>query len=402
MSRESEPRFGLSADVVFCKECVMSNQRPTSSIEFKHTKQHQHRTLFIDEDGVCDACRFNEMKAQIDWQKREEELLTLLDKHRSKDGSYDCLVPGSGGKDSVFAAHVLKYKYGMHPLTVTWPPFLYTDVGWHNFKSWIDVGGFDNITFKPNGVIHRKLTLLAIENLLHPFQTFILGQKNLAPKMAIQFGIPLIFYGESETEYGNPISESTTALRNTSYYTFNNLDEIYLAGLSVSELTEAHGFSLGDLLAYLPADYNALERMNIDVHYLGYYLKWTPQEAYYYAVEHTGFQANSIRSEGTYSKYNSLDDRIDGFHYYTTYIKFGLGRATYDASQEIRNRHLTRDEAISLVNRFDGEFPEKYFQEVLDTLGLTPERFLELCDQFRSPHLWENRGGTWRLRHKVS
>ena len=82
--------------------------------------------------------------------------------------------------------------------------------------------------------------------------------------------------------------------------------------------------------------------------------------------------------------------------------QFGLGRATYDASQEIRNRHLTRDEAISLVNRFDGEFPEKYFQEVLDTLGLTPERFLELCDQFRSPHLWENRGGTWRLRHKVS
>src|SRR2546426_10961022 len=139
-----------------------------------------------------------------------------------------------------------------------------------------------------------------------------------------------------------------------------------------------------------------------EVHYLGYYLKWTPQESYYYAVEHTGFEANPVRTEGTYSKYNSLDDKIDGLHYYTTFIKFGIGRATYDAAQEIRNRHLKREEGVALVRRFDGELPIRYFQEVMDYIGLPPERFMELCDQFRSPHLWEKVGGEWKLRHRIS
>jgi len=136
-----------------------------------------------------------------------------------------------------------------------------------------------------------------------------------------------------------------------------HLSEIRLGGVAVQELFEKYGLELSDIQSYLPIDNENIKKSNIEVHYLGYYLKWTPQEAYYYAVEHTGFQANSERTEGTYSKYNSIDDRIDGFHYYTTYLKFGLGRASYDASQEIRNKHLTRDEGVALVKRFDGEFP---------------------------------------------
>jgi hypothetical protein len=191
-----EARFGLPEEVIFCKRCVMSNQRPSSSIEFQHTRNRNHRTLHIDEEGVCEPCRFAEIKEQIDWEQRERELLQVLDKHRREDGSYDCVVPGSGGKDSGYAAHILKYKYGMHPLTVTWPPIIYTDIGWKNFRNWIEVGGFDNVTFKVNGRVHRLLTKLAIENLLHPFQTFILGQKNLVPKLALSFGVPLVFYGD--------------------------------------------------------------------------------------------------------------------------------------------------------------------------------------------------------------
>jgi N-acetyl sugar amidotransferase len=395
-------KYGLPEQVAFCRRCVMSNQRPASAAEFRHTTDRRVTSLHIDAEGVCDACRFAEQKERIDWPRREEELQRLLDTHRRTDGGYDCIVPGSGGKDSAYAAHVLKYRYGMHPLTVTWPPILYTEIGWKNFRNWIEVGGFDNITFKPNGRVHRLLTRLAIERLLHPFQTFILGQKNLAPKMALQYRIPLIFYGENEAEYGNPIADNANSLRNKSFYAMEHLSEIFLGGTSIAELQERHGLSLNELTPYLPADHRALEESRIEVHYLGYYLKWTPQESYYYAVEHTGFEANPVRTEGTYSKYNSLDDKIDGFHYYTTYIKFGLGRASYDASQEIRNRHLTREEGIALVRRFDGEFPERYFQDVMECLGMTPERFHELCDEFRSPHLWERVDGAWRLRCPVS
>lgn len=398
-----EAKYGLPAQVVFCKRCVMSNQRPCSIPEFQHHPDRRGaKYLHLDAEGVCDACRVNEQKAHIDWRTREQELVRLLDSYRRTDGEYDCLVPGSGGKDSAVAAHVLKYRYGMHPLTVTWPPILYTDIGWKNFRNWIEVGGFDNVTFKPNGWVHRLLTRLAIEHLFHPFQTFILGQKNLAPKVAMKYGLPLVFYGENEAEQGNPIGDTATSLRDKSFYTMSNLSEVYLAGVSVPELIERHGLSLHDLRTYLPADGRELEQSQIQVHYLGYYINWIPQESYYYATEHTGFEANPLRTEGTYSRYNSLDDKIDGLHYYTTYIKFGIGRTSYEASQEIRNKHITREEAIALVRQFEGEFPERYFREVMDYLEMKPEQFLALCDAFRSPHLWQREGGEWTLRHQVS
>ena len=155
-------------------------------------------------------------------------------------------------------------------------------------------------------------------------------------------------------------------------------------------------------MPYIPANPEDIEKNDIEVHYLGYYLKWHPQECYYYAVEHGGFQAAPERTPGTYSKYNSIDDKIDDLHYYTTYIKFGIGRATYDASQEIRNKHITREEGVALVKKFDGEFPDKYFNEIMDYLEMKPERFRELCDEFRSPHLWLKEGDDWKLRYQVS
>lgn len=394
-------KYGLPSQVVFCKRCVMSNQRPSSSIEFKHTASSKKATLHIDEEGVCDACRFAEEKEKINWKQREKELIALLDKYRKKDGSYDCIVPGSGGKDSVFASYILKYKYGMHPLTVTWPPIMYTEYGYKNFKNWLDVGGFDNISFNRNGRVMRLLTKLAIENLLHPFQTFILGQKNLAPKIALKYKIPLVLYGENEAEYGSPIADSSSSLRNKSYFIMKHINEVRLSGVTIKELRNKYHISLADLTSFLPASEKELKKTNIDVRYLGYYLKWVPQENYYYAVEHAGFQARPFRTQGTYSKYNSIDDKIDDLHYYTTYIKFGLGRATYDASQEIRNRHLTREEGVALVKRFDGEFPDRYFSEVMDYLGMKPESFLKLCDRFRSPHLWRKVNKEWKLRHTV-
>lgn len=396
-----EVKYGLPREVKFCKKCVMSNQRPASTQEFKHTMQSKKVTLNIDETGTCDACRTAEQKNRIDWKKREEELLQLLDKYRRNDGQYDCIVPGSGGKDSAFQAHILKSKYGMNPLTITWPPILYTDYGYRNWKNWLDVGGFDNLMFTRNGRVMKTLTRLSIENLLHPFQTFILGQKNLAPKIAAKYGIPLIFYGENEAEYGNPIADNSTSLRDKSYFSFNNLDEIYLGGVSIKELGEKYEISKKDLMSFLPIESSELQNNNIEVHYLGYYLKWTPQEVYYYAVENTGFKARPFRTQGTYSKYNSIDDKIDDLHYYTTYIKFGIGRATYDASQEIRNNHITRDEGVALVKKFDGEFPDKYFNEIMEYIEMKPERFHQLCDQFRSPHLWEKRSEGWKLRHTV-
>ena len=136
---EHEAYYGLPEEVKFCNKCVISNQRPCSAVERKHTIKTQKETIFFDEEGVCDACRYQDIKAKIDWEEREKQLRKLCDKHRKEDGSFDCLIPGSGGKDSTFTAHVLKYKYNMHPLTVTWAPHVYTEIGWENFITWIEL-----------------------------------------------------------------------------------------------------------------------------------------------------------------------------------------------------------------------------------------------------------------------
>ena len=398
-----EPLFNLPKDVIFCKKCVMSNQRPASIPEFTHRFDRRGAVyLKINEDGICDACKHAEIKnSKINWEVREKELLKLLDKYRKSNGDHDCIVPGSGGKDSAFQAHILKSKYGMNPLTITWPPIIYTEYGYENFKNWVEIGGFDNITFKPNGIAMKKLTQLSIINLLHPFQTFILGQKNLAPKIAKNYNIDLIFYGENEAEYGNPIADNKTSLRDKSYHTFNNYDNIYLAGEKINDLIKYDEINISDIKTFLPLNHEEYSKTNIQIYYLGYYLKWIPQEAYYYAIENTGFKARPFRTEGTYSKYNSIDDKIDDLHYYTSYIKFGLGRASYDCSQEIRNNHITRDEALKLVRKFDGEIPKTYIDEVLNFLNIKTDHFFEICNKFRSPHLWKKTNSNWELIKNV-
>jgi N-acetyl sugar amidotransferase len=413
-----EAKYGLPHEVKFCRSCVISNQRPNSAVEYAHTNASRKETINIDRDGVCDACRVAETKNRtVNWTDREQQLAELCDRFRKSDGSYDCLVPGSGGKDSFYAAHILKHKFGMHPLTVTWAPHIYTPWGWRNMQAWIHAG-FDNHLCTPNGRTHRLLTRLAVEQLFHPFQPFIIGQKAFPPKMAVQHGIPLVFYGESEAEYGNPVASAQTAKRDWEYFTGHDKTKIYLSGVSLADLEENYGLDKSDLNVYMPAPPEQLQAVGVEVHYLGYYLKWHPQSCYYYSVEHGGFEASPERTPGTYSKYNSIDDRVDDFHYYTTYIKFGIGRATYDASQEVRSADITREEGVALIKRFDGEFPERFADELFRYLSVPPaefpvasrmfeqpvmdrEYFERLAEQFRSPHLWRYHRGAWQLRHAV-
>ena len=236
--------------------------------------------------------------------------------------------------------------------------------------------------------------------------------------MAHLFDIPLVFYGEDEAEHGNPIEDTKNAIRDEKYFSADQGKDFFLGGESYSNLIESYGLSQLDLDPYLPIQKSALKEKEIQVQYLGYYIPWHPQGAYYYAVENGGFIPSPERTLGTYSKYNSIDDKIDDLHYFTTYIKFGIGRATYDASQEVRNDEINRDEAIALVKKYDGEYPDRFENEIFEYLSIneeeftqaskmfehpmmTKEYFINLCDSFRSPHIWKREGGDWLLRESV-
>lgn len=394
--------FGLPRKVIFCKKSLISNQRPNSSIEFKTSKEQKKKTLFIDKAGISDSWKYSRIKLKINYDQREKKLLRLLEKHRGKHGKYDCIVPGSGGKDSCFASHILKNKYGMNPLTVTWPPILYTSYGYKNYKNWLNSDNLTNITPKRDEHTMKYLTKLAILNLMHPFQTFILGQKIFATKISIKYRIPLVFFGENEAEHGNPIADNNTSIRDSSYFTYKNLDKIFLGGVRIKDLISNHKLKYQNLKIFLPPEERELVKFNTETHYLGYYIKWIPQETYYYAVKNCKFRPRPFRTQGTYSKYNSIDDKIDDLHYYTTFIKFGIGRATYDVSQELRNNHLSINEGKKLIKKYDGEFPNRYFKEILDYLEIKESKFLKTLDKFRSPHLWKKEKKKWKLRHTVN
>ncbi len=400
--KQKSSKFGLPEKVTFCKKCVISNQRPSSSVEFKSKDPFNKLGINFENDGICSACKFNEEKEKnINWEIREEELLKLLDKHRKSDGSYDVVVPGSGGKDSAFTAHILKYKYGMNPLTITWAPHLYTEIGWENFTNWMHVGGLDNLLYTPNGRLHRTLTSLAFRNLLHPFQPFIVGQRLIGPSIAAKFGIDLVMYGENQAEYGNNIDENKSPKMKSDYFSIDKKKSIYLGGLPISEIIKKYNFTLNDFVPYFPINTDLYKELKINYQYLGYYIKWDPQECYYYAAENTGFKANIERTQGSYSKYSSIDDKIDPFHYYTTLIKFGLGRASYDASQEIRNDKITREEGIALVKKYDQEFPDVFFKEFLEYISVSESEFWNIIDKFRPEHLWRKENNKWILKHTI-
>jgi N-acetyl sugar amidotransferase len=239
--REFEKKItysGLPFEVNFCKKCVISNQRPTSTIEYKHTPNSIKETISFNEDGICDACCVKELKEkEIDWEKRERELVDLCEKYRGNGKDYDCIVPGSGGKDSFYVSHMLKYKYNMNPLTITWAPHIYTPTGLKNMENWVNAG-FDNYLVTPNRKIQRLLTRLSLENLFHPFQPFQFGQKFLAPKLALKLGINLIFYGENGAEYGNASGTLQSAKMDSNYYSIDEIEdnEIFIGGESLTSL----------------------------------------------------------------------------------------------------------------------------------------------------------------------
>ena len=385
----------LPEETKYCSKCVMSNQRPR---------------IVFNEEGVCGACQWAEEKENVvDWKERDRVFRDLLDKYRSKNGKYDVLVPCSGGKDSGSVAYKLKHEYDMNPLTVTWSPLLYAEIGFQNLQNMIS-SGLSNVLYTPNRLLQRKISKLGLVLIGNHFEAFGRGIQSYPIHVAIDLGIKLVMYGEQgELEYGG-----THENKDKPGPQFVNWELVYHKGASSRELIEfgvenkyLEKDDLKDpsLKYFMLPPLEEIKKHGIDLHWFGYHNKWVPQENYYYASENYSFKPNPEgHSEGTYNKYASLDDHIDPMHYYLSFIKFGIGRATSDAAHEIREGHLTREEGVALVHRYDHIFPDKYFDDFLRYVDMTAEEFWEVVDAYREkrPNLWEKVNGEWELKHRVS
>lgn len=381
----------LPKDVRFCKRCVMSNQRPR---------------IIFDNEGICSACRYSEVKNfNKDWHILAKEFADLCDKHRSSNGGYDVIVPCSGGKDSSTIAHRLKHEYKMNPLCVTFSPPVYSEIGWKNLRNFID-SGFDHSLISPNGVVNRGLTKAGFVHLGDHNEIFDHGQMGAPFAEALRHNVKLVIYGENgEAEYGGTTDNNDKPGMpwedfERCYYS-TGLDDLIRIAKDMGYIKQDTQPNTFDV--YRLPSIDKLQSLGIEMHWFAYYHNWVPQENFYHAAKYTGFLANPEgRTEGTYSKYAQLDDLTDPFLYYMMFIKYGFGRATSDAAHEVRDGHITRDEAIALVNRYDDEFPARHFETFLDYVDLTEKEFWDVLDKFRLSHIWCKVDGEWKLRNTVS
>jgi len=383
----------LPSEVSFCTNCVVSNQRPQ---------------ITFDERGVCSACQWSlEKDNSVDWDNREKELEELGEKYRSRTGKFDCVVPGSGGKDSAFVAHQLRHRWGMNPLCVTFAPFDWTPAGWRNLNNFAQTGNL-NLICQSDGVLQRKLANLAFEAKGDAFEPFAFGQKGYAYNIAVQYGIKLIFYGENGSlEYSGLGSHKDKSHEATeewaeNYYKGSSFEDLVRLGIEKGSLEK--NLLTDERLRFYTPPLEQANDLGVEMHWYSYYQKWIPQENFYYAARHTGFETNDEgRTSGTYTKYASFDDRTDDFHFFMGLAKFGMGRASRDAQQDIRRHHLTRDEGARLVQLYDQEFPEKNFRWFLAYLDITEDYFWEVVHFYMGrSNVWKKEYGKWILKQVVS
>ena len=351
--------------------------------------------VVFDSEGVCNACLTAKEKPQIDWDARRTEFHDYVERHRARSGPYDCIVPWSGGKDSSYIAHRLKFEFGLNPLLVTFSPLLPNEVGAHNREELLKLG-FDHLMIRPNQFVSRKLTRRFFTERGNPKVHWDAGVNAAPVQAAVNYRIPLVFYAEhGESEYGGLVlSEEHRKVRDFTEVLEHQIGDDPI-NWTDDEIDEK------DLAPYIYPELDAVGDVGVKALYFGYFFRWSMYENYQYIREvMPGFRTEPKgRTDGTFTDFDSLDDKIDNLYYHLQYVKFGFGRATRDACRMIQNNQMTRAEGLELARKYDAEFPETHFAEVLDYLDLPTDEFSDIVDLHRNTEIWQRSGNQWQLRY---
>lgn len=330
--------------------------------------------LAFDEMGICQPCRSSEQKIHINWVEREKQLQVILDRYRGKSKSgYDVIVPISGGKDSMFQLYVLTQKYNMRCLAVTFSHNWYTETGKFNLNLALEAFNVDHIMFTPN---HKTINKLARESLYKIGDSCWhchAGVGAFPLKAAVMYEIPLLVWGESISEsdgratYENPIK----------------FDRDYFTKISAKFYAEelvGKDISIEEVQPWVLPHYDDIERVGVEGIHLGDYIFWDDERQMEFIRDQFGWREDKI--EGTYKRYKSVECKMAGLHDYTKYLKRGFGRTTDQASRDVRNGLLTREEGFDLIRKHDTVKPE-ILAWYLERTGITEEEFYKVMREQR-------------------
>lgn len=359
--------------LTYCKRCVMPDTKPD---------------LYLDDEGVCNACRSYEHRKQVDWDARYRELPQILERYRRHDGSnWDCIVPVSGGKDSTYQV-VRMLQLGLNPLCVTSTTCDLSALGRRNIEN-LKRLGVDYVEVSPNPIVRAKLNRIGLMQVGDISWPEHVGIFTIPVRAAVQFNVPLIVWGEnSQNEYGGPAAASANNILNRRW-----LEEFGgLLGMRVSDLVGQDGIEARHLIHYTYPSDEELARVGVTGLFLGYYIPWDGLSNALIA-QANGFRTYDKVVEGSMVNYENLDNHQTGIHDYFKFLKFGFGRATDLACLHIRRGRLTRQDGLEAVRRLDGKFPWEYLgkslQDILRPLDVSVEEFIRICDKFTNKKIFK-------------
>lgn len=365
----------------YCKRCLYPDTKP--QLEF-------------NEDGICSACVNFDRKSLVNWSQKRQELQEILEKYKSKDNNYDCIIPVSGGKDSTYQTHVIKNEFGLTPLLVNFHPLDQTELGRKNLENLKNLG-VDCIEFSPNPTVYRKLARFGLFELGDFQWPEHIGIFTIPVQIAVRYKIPLIIWGENpQFEYGKPTDINKEYVLDKEWNEKNG--GYFLDKIKPNDMIK-YGFELKDLKPYLYPSDEEIRSVGVTGIFLGTFLKWDIFKQLE-IVKKLGFQEDSEIREGTYDSWENLDVKFTSFHDYFKFLKFGFGRATDHASIEIRYGRMTREEGLELVKKHEGKIPRKYLNEFLKEAEITYDQFIQICEKFTNKDLFKKDKDGKLLRDK--
>ena len=317
--------------------------------------------LIFDEMGICRACISSEQKMHIDWDKKEKSLRKILEHEMQNAGNnYDCIVPISGGKDSVYQLHVLTKIYNMRVLTVTFSHNWYSEIGWYNLTNCLEQFEVDHIMYTPNRKLISKTARNSLQAIGDSCWHCHAGISPFVLNIAIKFGIKLVVWGESISEQSGRSSHKDKV---------TSFDADYFTKVSAKKTPKEMAFgdlTRRELSMFENPTIEECEEAGVYGIHLGDYIFWDEERQTEFIKRHYAWKETEV--EGAYKKYKSAECIMPGVHDFTCYLKRGYGRTTYQAASDVRNGIISQEEADELIRLYDSERPHAldYFLEITD------------------------------------
>lgn len=363
----------------YCKNCLQPDTRPN---------------IRFDADGVCPACRYAESLEEVDWDERKKELEEIVHFGKKHNHSgYDCIIGVSGGKDSTRQAVFVRETLGMNPLLVclSYPPEQVSQRGVENVSNLISLG-FDTITIAPAPQIWKKLMKRSFLEFCNWCKSTELALFSSVPRFAIAYQIPLIWWGENAA-----LQLGDLGVMGSSGSDGNNLRNMNTLGGGDIQWLLSGEITKNKILQYCYPPVKEMNHAQLRIVFLGYFWKnWSLKNNGTFSA----LRGLEIRNElpediGDYVGVTALDEDWVTLNQMIKYFKYGFGRATDYANEDIRNGHISREEAILLVEKYDGTCSEKYIRSFCGYLGISVEKFWETVDKNVNKKLFKKNSGKW-------